>query len=97
MLHKFYLLQSLIHRLAGAIQSILVPSYFPCRWLCQILAYFLFFFNVIFGLVMCILRVFGMLIFTVVMLFRLDWDVYMRGLEGWDTGIWYMYFIVCCV
>ena len=24
--------------------------------------------------------------FTMVMLFRIDWDVYMRGLEGWDTG-----------
>ena len=24
--------------------------------------------------------------FTMVMLFRLDWDVYMRGLEGWDMG-----------
>ena len=35
---------------------------------------------------MCFLRVFGVFIFTMVMLFRLDWDVYMRGLEGWDTG-----------
>jgi hypothetical protein len=56
------------------------------RWLYQILTYFFFFFNVIFGFVMCVLRVFGMLVFTVVMLFRLDWDVYMRGLEGWDMG-----------
>ena len=35
---------------------------------------------------MCVLRVFAVCVFTVVMLFRLDWDVYMRGLEGWDTG-----------
>ena len=26
------------------------------------------------------------MMFTMVMLFRIDWDVYMRGLEGWDTG-----------
>ena len=25
-------------------------------------------------------------VFTVIMLFRTDWDVYMRGLEGWDVG-----------
>ena len=35
---------------------------------------------------MCFLRVFGVVIFTVVMLLRMDWDVYMRGLEGWDVG-----------
>ena len=35
---------------------------------------------------MCVLRVFAVIIFTMVMLFRIDWDVYMRGLEGWDTG-----------
>jgi hypothetical protein len=35
---------------------------------------------------MCFLRVFGVFMFTMVMLFRLDWDVYMRGLEGWDMG-----------
>jgi hypothetical protein len=56
------------------------------RWLYDILAYFLFFFNGIFGFVMCILRGVGVVIFTAVMLFRLDWDIYMRGLEGWDTG-----------
>ena len=60
-----------------------------CRWLYQILTYFFFFFNVIFGFVMCVLRALGVVIFTVVMLFRLDWDVYMRGLEGWDMGMWY--------
>ena len=63
------------------------PLPFFCRWLYQILTYFFFFYNVIFGFVMCFLRVFAVLIFTVVMLFRLDWDVYMRGLEGWDTGL----------
>ncbi len=52
----------------------------------QILAYVLFFFNVIYGFVMCLLRLLGMVIFTIVMLFRMDHDVYMRGLEGWDTG-----------
>ena len=26
--------------------------------------------------------------FTMVMYFRIDWDVYMRGLEGWDFGMW---------
>ena len=57
-----------------------------CRWLYHILTYFFFFFNAIFGFVMCVLRVFAVGVFTVVMLFRLDWDVYMRGLEGWDTG-----------
>jgi hypothetical protein len=56
------------------------------RWLYHILTYFLFFFNAIFGLVMCVLRGLGVVIFTAVMLFRLDWDVYMRGLEGWDMG-----------
>ena len=35
---------------------------------------------------MCVLRVFALMMFTMVMLFRIDWDVYMRGLEGWDTG-----------
>ena len=50
------------------------------------MAYFLFFFNGIFGFVMCILRGVGVIIFTAVMLFRLDWDIYMRGLEGWDMG-----------
>ena len=56
------------------------------RWLYQLLAYFLFFFNVIFGVVMCFLRILGVVVFTLVMLCRLDWDVYMRGLEGWDIG-----------
>ena len=64
-----------------------IPSH-TCRWLYQIFTYFFFFFNVIFGFVMCVLRVLGVVIFTVVMLFRLDWDVYMRGLEGWDMGMW---------
>ena len=56
------------------------------RRIYDVLTYVFFFFNVIFGVVMCFLRVFGVFIFTMVMLFRLDWDVYMRGLEGWDTG-----------
>ena len=60
--------------------------FFPCRQLFNVLTYVFMFFNVIFGFVMCFLRVFGVLIFTCVMLFRLDWDVYMRGLEGWDMG-----------
>ena len=50
------------------------------------MVYFFFFFNVIFGFVMCFLRLLGVVIFTAIMLFRLDWDVYMRGLEGWDMG-----------
>ena len=59
-----------------------------------------FFFNVIFGVVMCFLRVFGVFMFTMVMLFRLDFDVYMRGLEGWDFGVFvcvcmYVYTYVC--
>ena len=56
------------------------------RQIYDVLTYIFLFFNVIFGVVMCFLRVFGVFIFTMVMLFRLDWDVYMRGLEGWDTG-----------
>ena len=56
------------------------------RWLYDIMAYFFFFFNVIFAFVMCLLRGVGVVIFTAIMLFRLDWDVYMRGLEGWDMG-----------
>ena len=43
---------------------------------------------------MCFLRVFGVVVFTVVMLFRMDWDVYMRGLEGWDMGIYYAYMYI---
>ena len=35
---------------------------------------------------MFVLRIFGVFIFTCVMMFRIDHDVYMRGLEGWDTG-----------
>ena len=35
---------------------------------------------------MCVMRIFALMMFTMVMLFRIDWDVYMRGLEGWDTG-----------
>ena len=58
----------------------------PHRSIYDVLTYVFFFFNVIFGVVMCFLRVFGVFMFTMVMLFRLDWDVYMRGLEGWDTG-----------
>ena len=64
----------------------LPPSFPPLRRLYQLVSYILFFFNVIFGIVMCCLRVFGVVIFTCVMLFRIDWDVYMRGLEGWDIG-----------
>ncbi len=60
----------------------------PCRSVYQILSFVFFFFNVIYGIVMCFLRVFGMVIFTIVMLFRMDRDVYMRGLEGWDVGTW---------
>ena len=59
---------------------------FYCRGLYYFLSYFLLFFNVIFAVVMGFLRVVGALIFTVVMYMRLDWDVYMRGLEGWDFG-----------
>ena len=59
-----------------------------CRSLYQILSFIFFFFNVIYGIVMCFLRVFAMVIFTIVMLFRIDRDVYMRGLEGWDVGTW---------
>ena len=44
------------------------------------------FFNFIFALIMGVLRVLGCVIFTMVMFMRLDWDVYMRGLEGWDFG-----------
>ncbi len=60
----------------------------PCRSVYQILSFVFFFFNVIYGIVMCFLRVFGMLVFTIIMLFRMDRDVYMRGLEGWDVGTW---------
>ena len=42
---------------------------------------------------MCFLRVFGVFMFTMVMLFRLDFDVYMRGLEGWDFGV----FVCVCM
>ena len=35
---------------------------------------------------MSFLRVFASFMFTIVMYVRLDWDVYMRGLEGWDFG-----------
>ena len=62
------------------------------RQLYQLLSYLLFFFNVMYGIIMCMLRIFGVVIFTCVMLFRLDWDIYMRGLEGWDTGNVYVYF-----
>ena len=48
--------------------------------------YFMTFFNFIFALIMGVLRVLGCVIFTMVMFMRLDWDVYMRGLEGWDFG-----------
>ena len=56
------------------------------RNLFNILTYVFLFFNVIFGVVICFLRVFGVFVFSNVMLFRLDWDVYMRGLEGWDMS-----------
>lgn len=52
----------------------------------NLVAYVLFFFNVIFGVASCFLRIFGVFMFTAVMQFRMDWDVYMRGLEGWDLG-----------
>ena len=48
--------------------------------------YFFFFFNFLSALVLACLRVFGSFMFTMVMFFRIDWDVYMRGLEGWDIG-----------
>ena len=57
-----------------------------CRCSYQFLIYVFFFFNVIFAAVMSFLRVFASLMFTIVMYVRLDWDVYMRGLEGWDFG-----------
>ncbi|XP_064405982.1 receptor for retinol uptake stra6-like [Halichondria panicea] len=72
-------------------------GFVPLRFksLYQILSFIFFFFNVIYGIVMCFLRVFAMVMFTIVMLFRIDRDVYMRGLEGWDVGyrtfIGYMY------
>ena len=39
-----------------------------------------------FGMVLSYLRVFASFMFTIVMYMRIDWDVYMRGLEGWDFG-----------
>ena len=66
------------------------------RQLYQLLSYLLFFFNVMYGLVMCMLRSFSVFIFTTLMLFRLDWDVYMRGLEGWDTGIVHVHMGIVC-
>ena len=65
-----------------------VDDWYLCRSLYQILSFVFFFFNVIYGIVMCFLRVLGMLVFTIIMLFRIDRDVYMRGLEGWDVGTW---------
>ncbi len=67
---------------------IVFVSFLPIfyRSLYQVFIFIFFFFNSIYGVVLCFLRIFGSVIFTVVMLFRLDWDVYMRGLEGWDVG-----------
>lgn len=52
----------------------------------MLVSYLVLFFDVIYSVATCILRVLGPLIFNIVMLFRLDRDVYMRGLEGWDLG-----------
>jgi hypothetical protein len=40
------------------------------------------------GVVMSGLRLYTSFQFTIVMYFRIDWDVYMRGLEGWDFGMY---------
>ena len=61
---------------------------FYCRRLLQVVSYFIFFYNVMFGAVMCFLRALGVVMFTMVASFRLDKDVYMRGMEGWDLGKW---------
>ena len=37
---------------------------------------------------MCFLRALGVVMFLMVSSFRLDKDVYMRGMEGWDIGKW---------
>eukprot|EP00731_Ephydatia_muelleri_P028987 Em0020g631a len=56
------------------------------RRLLQVVTYFIFFYNVMFGAVMCFLRALGVVMFIMVSSFRLDKDVYMRGMEGWDLG-----------
>lgn len=56
------------------------------RPLYMLVTYLILFFDVCYSIAMCILRVLGPFIFTAVTLFRLDRDVYMRGLEGWDIG-----------
>lgn len=69
------------------------------RHLYMLVTYLVLFFNIIYSVAFCILRVLVSFIFTVVMLFRLDRDVYMRGLEGWDLGhriyVGYLYLEYC--
>ena len=52
----------------------------------MLVTYLVLFFDVIYSMAMAILRVLGTLIFNIVMVFRLDRDLYLRGLEGWDLG-----------
>ena len=58
------------------------------RRLLQVVTYFTFFYNVMFGAIMCFLRALGVVMFIMVSSFRLDKDVYMRGMEGFDLGMY---------
>ena len=48
--------------------------------------YFFLFFDVIYSIVVAVLRFLGPLFFSIIMLFRLDRDLYFRGMEGWDLS-----------
>jgi len=59
---------------------------FPFRRLYILSTYLLLGFNVLYAGAMSFLRILGALVFNICMVFRLDRDLYMRGLEGWDLG-----------
>lgn len=56
------------------------------RRLYLLVTYLGLFFDVIYSMAMSILRILSSFIFSCVMVFRLDRDLFMRGLEGWDLG-----------
>ena len=59
---------------------------FSYRRLYMLTTYVSLFFDVIYSLAMSVLRILGPFVFNSVMVFRLDRDLYLRGLEGWDLG-----------
>lgn len=72
--------------LCSSMWSMLHISLVFCRRLYILCTYLLLGFNVLYGGAMSFLRILGSLVFNICMVFRLDRDLYMRGLEGWDLG-----------